>query len=105
VGRTHTSPEHIGRQGVHSKATGYPLKVLREAHLSVTFTCTWSTTLAINIEQKKHSKWDPSKLAEHHLKMSAIYANYPEKTFILYIFDLHLKKHYLQDVAFSILGS
>lgn len=80
VGRTHTYPEHIGRQGVHSKATEYPLKVFREAHLSVTFIYTWSTTLAINIEQKKHSKWDPSKLAEHHLKMSAMYANYPEKT-------------------------
>jgi len=29
VGRTHTYPEHIGRQGVHSKATEYPLKVLQ----------------------------------------------------------------------------
>jgi hypothetical protein len=33
VGRTHTSPEHIGRQGVHSKATGYPLKVLRDIYI------------------------------------------------------------------------
>jgi hypothetical protein len=71
----------------------------------VTFTYTWSTTLAINIEQKKHSTWDPSKLAEHHLKMSAMYANYPEKTYILYIFDLTPEKRYLQDLAFSILGS